>query len=87
MKYLHIGGETVVRTEDIVALFDLDNSSAAVRTRQFLRRVQTENAVVAATDDLPRSVVLCMEDGRERVYLSLLSTSALQRRLEEDSPF
>ncbi len=85
MLYLHLGGDTVVRTEDIVGIFDLDNTTSSLHTRRLLARAQKSDAVVAATDDIPRSVVLCSEEGKERVYLSLLSTAALQRRLDEEA--
>lgn len=86
MRYLHLGGDTIVPTEDIIGIFDLDNTTASLHTRAFLKRAQRENAVVEATEDIPRSVVLCSKQGEEKVYLSLLSTAALLRRTEEN-PF
>ena len=82
MRYLHLGGDTVVSDESVVAVFDLDNVSYSHRTREFLRLAQQRGHVVSVAEDLPRSVVLCEEDGQERVYLSLLSTSTLLRRAE-----
>ena len=81
--YLHLGGDTVVECGDIVGIFDLDNTTASLHTRKLLTRIQKADAVVAATDDIPRSVVLCTEEGEEKVYLSLLSPAALGRRWEE----
>ena len=85
MNYLHLGGDVVVRTEDVIGIFDLDNTTASLHTRKYLTRVQKADAVVSATEDIPRSVVLCSEDGREKVYLSLLSPAALGRRWEEEA--
>ena len=85
MNYLHLGGEIVVRTEDVIGIFDLDNTTASLHTRKLLTRIQKADAVVTATDDIPRSVVLCTEEGREKVYLSLLSPAALGRRWEEEA--
>ncbi|MBQ0134002.1 MAG: DUF370 domain-containing protein [Clostridiales bacterium] len=82
--YLHLGGDTVVECGDIVGIFDLDNTTASLHTRRLLSRAQKNGAVIAATDDIPRSVVLCTAGGQERVYLSLLSTAALLRRLDEE---
>ena len=36
--------------------------------------------VINAAEDLPRSFVLCEEDGERRVWLSSLSSAALSRR-------
>ena len=40
--YLHIGGDTVVPTGSILAIFDLDNASYSHRTRAYLRRAEEE---------------------------------------------
>ena len=84
MRYLHIGGEYVVPAGDIVAILDLDNASTSPITREYLRRVQKEDRVVSVTEELPRSVVVCREQGEERVYLSLLSSATLYKRAEAD---
>ena len=80
--YLHLGGDTVVATGDILGIFDLDNASWSKHTRAFLRRVQQEGRVINVTDDLPRSMVLCRVNGEERVYISLLSSATLMKRAE-----
>ena len=80
--YLHLGGDTVVATGDVLGIFDLDNASWSKHTREFLRRVQQEGRVINVTDDLPRSMVLCRVCGEERVYISLLSSATLMKRAE-----
>lgn len=80
--YLHLGGDTVVATGDVLGIFDLDNASWSKHTREFLRRVQQEGRVINVTDDLPRSMVLCRVGGEERVYISLLSSATLMKRAE-----
>ena len=80
--YLHIGGEVVVRTEDILAVCDLDNTSSSYLTRQFLSRAEKEGRVVNAADDLPKSFVAVEEKGRCILYLSQLSPATLLRRAE-----
>ena len=80
--YLHLGGDTVVATGDVLGIFDLDNASWSKHTRAFLRRVQQEGKVINVTDDLPRSMVLCRINGEARVYISLLSSATLKKRAE-----
>ena len=80
--YLHLGGDTVVATGDVLGIFDLDNASWSKHTRAFLRRVQQEDRVINVTDDLPRSMVLCRVNGEERVYISLLSSATLMKHAE-----
>lgn len=77
--YLHLGQSVVVPEKDVIGIFDLDNSSWAYKTREFLDRAEDEGRVVLAGADLPRSMVLC---GDGTVYLSQLSSATLRSRVE-----
>jgi len=80
--YLHLGGDTVVRTEEIIAICDLDNASYAQNTRKFLARAEKEGRVVNVSDDLPKSFVVCREGEEQRIYLSQLNAATLVKRAE-----
>ena len=81
--YLHLGNNYVVRKSAILAVFDLDNSSQSHLTRQFLLKAEKAGQVVnAAGRELPKSFVVCAEQGRQSVYLSQLNASTLLRRSE-----
>ena len=76
--YLHLGQGVVVPYRDVLALFDLDNTSASHLTRRFLERAEQAGQVVNVAEDLPKSFVLCRPAGGEAtVYLSQLSTATL----------
>jgi len=79
--YLSIGNDMAVRDRSIIGIFDLDNTSYSKRTREFLERAEKEGAVVPC-DDLPKSFVLTWEYGFNRVRLTSLNTSTLERRLK-----
>ena len=83
--YLHLGAETVVRTDSIVAVCDLDNASSSHITREALRAAEKAGKVVNVADDLPKSFVVCREDGKTRIYLSQLNTATLLKRAENIS--
>ena len=81
--YLHLGNSFVVRKTSILAVFDLDNSSQSNLTRQFLLRAEKAGQIVnAAGEELPKSFVVCAEQGKQSVYLSQLNASTLLRRSE-----
>ena len=81
--YLHLGNDYVVRKSSILAIFDLDNSSQSHLTRQFLLKAEKAGQVVSASGrELPKSFVVCAENGRQSVYLSQLNASTLLRRSE-----
>ena len=61
--YLHLGQGVVVPYRDVLALFDLDNTSASHLTRRFLERAEQAGQVVNVAEDLPKSFVLCRPAG------------------------
>ena len=79
--YLNIGNDMSVRDKNIIGIFDMDNTSTSRRTREFLEKAENEGQVVPC-DDLPKSFILTTEYGFERVYLTTLSASTLEKRLK-----
>ena len=79
--YLSLGNDMAVRDRSIIGIFDLDNTSASRRTREFLEKAEQEGEVVPC-DDLPKSFVLTSEYGFSRVRLTSLSSSTLEKRLK-----
>ena len=79
--YLSIGNDMAVREKCIIGIFDLDNTSTSKRTRTFLNRAEKEGQVVPC-DDLPKSFVLSSEYGMDRVYLTAVSSSTLEKRVK-----
>ena len=72
--YLHLGRDIVVSRRTIVGIFDFDTATYGKRTREFLTKAQKEGQVVTVSDELPKSAVVCEEDG---LYLpNLLSDPA-----------
>lgn len=81
--YLHLGQDTVVNTSQIIGVFDLDNSTISRHTRDFLTRAQREGRVVNVSAELPKSFILCDEDGKEAIYLSQLAPVTLLKRSKQ----
>ena len=85
--YLHLGQNVMVRNQDVIGIFDLDNTTWSFRTRHFLEQAEREGRVIPLGDDLPRSFVLAdREDETPAVYLVPLSPAALSSRAERDLP-
>ena len=72
--YLHLG-------QNVIGIFDLDNTTWSFRTRRLLDRAEREGHVTAVGDDLPRSFVVVQErKGPPVVYITPLSSAALSAR-------
>ena len=82
--YLHLGQNTVITHDEIIGIFDLDSTTVAKKTRDYLAKAQKEGRVREVSYELPKSFIVCREkDGKNIVYLSQISTSTLLKRTEE----
>lgn len=81
--YLHLGQDTVIRTDEIVGIFDLDTSTVSKRTREFLTKAEKAGRVVNVSMELPKSFVLCAKKGKgefHTLYISQISSATLLKR-------
>ena len=78
--YLNIGNDMAVRESSIIGIFDMDNTSTSKRSREFLANAEKEGQVVPC-DDLPKAFVITAEYGLDRVHLTSLASSTLEKRL------
>lgn len=81
--YLQIGTEDFIKTEDIIGIFDLDNTTVNKATREYLNSAQKEDIVRTVSFDLPKSFIVTEENGKRRVYISALNTATIYKRIEE----
>ena len=79
--YLNIGNDMAVREQTIIGIFDLDNTSTSKRTREFLNQAEKEGLIVPC-DDLPKSFILTDEYNMQRIFLTSLSASTLEKRMK-----
>ena len=80
--YLHLGQNVVVPFKSVVGIFDLDNTTGSYITREMLARAERSGMVESVSFELPKSFVICSENGADRVYLSQLSSQTLLKRCE-----
>ncbi|MBR3816384.1 MAG: DUF370 domain-containing protein [Clostridia bacterium] len=82
--YLHLGQNTVITFDEIIGIFDLDNTTVAKKTRDYLSLAQKEGRVIEVSNELPKSFIVCNDkEGKIIVYLSQISTTTLLKRTEE----
>ncbi|MBQ5399076.1 MAG: DUF370 domain-containing protein [Ruminococcus sp.] len=82
--YLHLGEKTVVRTDSIVGIFDLENTTVSKHTRDYLANAEKSGRVVNVSYELPKSFVICEENGKTEVYISQISGQTLMKRIKKD---
>ena len=78
--YLHLGENTVVRTDDIIEIFDMDTSTISKWTKNYLSNATKKKRVINVSMELPKSYVVCNEDNEIKVYVSQISSQTLMKR-------
>ncbi len=82
--YLHLGQSTVITLNEIIGIFDLDNTTVSKKTRDYLSMAEKEGRVKVVSQELPKSFIVCSsENEKNSVYLSQISTSTLLKRTED----
>ena len=78
--YLHLGENTVVRTDYIIGIFDMDTSTISKWTKNYLSNATKSKRVINVSMELPKSYVVCNEDNEIKVYVSQISSQTLMKR-------
>ena len=80
--YIAIGKSKTIDSRDIIGIFDLDITSQSHLTRKYLASSEKQGMVVNEAEDIPKSFLVCSENGRKKLYLSQISSSTLSKRIE-----
>ena len=78
--YIHLGQNTVVRSDSVIGIFDLDKTTISKRTRNFLESFEKKGRLIYCTDDLPKSFIVYDDGDGLLVYVSQISTNTLLKR-------
>lgn len=79
--YLHLGQDTVVTTDKIIGIFDIDRCTISKKTRDYLTAAEKEKRVINVSYELPKSFVVCENEGGVLVYISQISAKTLFSRI------
>ena len=81
--YIHLGQETVIKSSDVVGIFDLESTTISKNTRMFLTKAEKKGEVETVSYELPKSFILCSSKKRnQKIYISQISSATLQKRSE-----
>jgi hypothetical protein len=81
--YLHLGQDIVVRSSDIIGIFDIENTSVSKITKEYLGEQEKRRRVVNVSTELPKSFIVCRDgknNGALTVYISQISCATLKKR-------
>ena len=81
--YLHLGQNTVITHDEIIGIFDLDNTTVSKKTRDYLSVAEKQGRIQVVSNELPKSFIVCNKNDEIKVYLSQISCATLLKRTQE----
>lgn len=83
--YLHLGSDTVIMDDSVVAVFDIDKATVSMITRDYLSSAEKKEEILDISSDIPKSFVLCVNKKNEQsVYITQISPQTILRRSERN---
>lgn len=85
--YINIGGDVVIKAEEIVGVFDIDKLTVYKVNRNYLSKTEKSGKIINVTHKIPKSFIVCEKDTENIVYISPLTTTTLQKRMTQKAQF
>ncbi|MDD6276294.1 MAG: DUF370 domain-containing protein [Clostridia bacterium] len=85
--FIHLGQDTVVTTDEIVGIFDLDTTTISKPTRDYLAQMERSGRVVNVSFELPKTFIITSKKGSKEktMYISPISSATLRKRIKTAS--
>ncbi len=74
--FIHLGGDIVIRSTEVVAILNNDMRDASAITKGFLLTHEKEDNVICISDELIKSIVVT----EKKIYYSPISSLTLKKR-------
>lgn len=80
--YIHLGNETIIKTEDVIGIFDLESTTISKNTRNYLNKAEKKHEVITVSYEMPKSFVVCAKPKAhtKKIYISQISSGTLLKR-------
>lgn len=78
--YLHLGQEVVVKTSDIIGIFDLEKTSTSKKTKDFLVSATKRDEVITVSYEMPKTFIITKKGDKTNVYISQISSTTIKKR-------
>ena len=83
--YIHLGQNTVVKTSDIVGIFDIDNTSVSKHTKALIADFEKKKRVINVSFEIPKSFLLVKQGDESFIYITPISSATLKKRWSRGS--
>ena len=81
--YLNIGTEVLIKDNNILGIFDLDNTTVKQATRDYINTAaENGECIYVSIEELPKSFIVTTKDNKKEIYISPLNTSTIFKRIK-----
>lgn len=80
--FLHLGGDTVILTKELIAIINLENPVIAASTKEFIKVADEEGFIKNLSEDDPKS---CVVTNRDVDVTNLVRDTQESRQLCEEN--
>lgn len=74
--FIHLGGDTVIRSKDVIAILDRQVKETSEITDQFLKHYEKTLMIEEISKDINKSIVITSD----KIFYSPISSGTLKRR-------
>lgn len=74
--YIHLGGEKMIRSVELIAIFDLSIEESSRISKSFIANAMKEKQVEIIGEEESKSLIVT----RDKVYYSPISSNTLQKK-------
>jgi hypothetical protein len=74
--YIHLGGEKIIRSSELIAIFDISIEKSSKVSKQFMTHSQQDKKLERIGEEEAKSIVVT----KNTVYYSPISSSTLKKR-------
>ncbi|CAH0121884.1 extracellular matrix regulator RemB [Paenibacillus sp. CECT 9249] len=74
--YIHLGGEKVIRSSELIAIFDITIEKSSKLTKQYLAHAHQHKHAEMIGEEEAKSIVVT----KSKVYYSPISSTTLKKR-------
>ncbi len=80
--YVHIGQDTVIVNEEIIGIFDMENTTVMKSTVDFLNKAEKQgNVNNVALFELPKSFIVTENKQSKKIHISPVSVGTILKRM------
>jgi hypothetical protein len=76
MLFIHLGGDTMIRTSDLIAIFDIETERNSKITKQFIETASKNKKNIVVGEEEMKSFIIT----EDHIYYSPISSTTLKKR-------